>query len=236
MASLRIPQGLRSPTKGDVSGWHYCGGVLVAENVILTAAHCVDSQQLQKPAVDVNRYMRNGGNEHEALQTVETRIHPNYESEGTWKNYDIALLVLDKKSKIKPAKLATNENCFEGSNCAFGIAIGWGYTVAGDDDSFSDELREVRVPLASRSTCSATYKSLTVKGKSDITEAMVCAGEKGKDACKADSGGPLLVSGKVAGIVSWGYGCGTEVPGVYGSVPKVHGWIKEQLDDIAGKV
>lgn len=233
MASLRIPQGTKSASRGDISGLHFCGGVLVAENVVLTAAHCVQRERLRMPPVDVNRYARDGGDDHESFKTIETRIHPDYKNEDAWQNYDMALLVLDKKSKIEPAELATDEKCFEGAGCAFGAVIGWGFTKAGDDTSFADELNEVKVPLVSRSDCNAAFESLKARGRKDITNAMVCAGEKGKDACRADSGGPLIVNDKVAGIVSWGYKCGSEVPGVYASVPKLKGWIEEQLEDIA---
>ena len=50
---------------------------------------------------------------------------------------------------------------------------------------------------------------------------MICAGvyEGGKDSCTLDSGGPLAVEGKLAGIISWGKGCGNAgYPGVYTNV------------------
>jgi secreted trypsin-like serine protease len=45
---------------------------------------------------------------------------------------------------------------------------------------------------------------------------MVCAGSPHGDTCQFDSGGPLVVQGRLAGITSWAYGCAREgYPGVY---------------------
>lgn len=65
-----------------------------------------------------------------------------------------------------------------------------------------------------------------------IREGMLCAGylEGGRDACSADSGGPLVCDGVQAGIVSWGNGCGAPLnPGVYTDVAYYQSWISEQL-------
>jgi len=92
--------------------------------------------------------------------------------------------------------------------------VGWGDTTGRGD--YSPTLRKVVVPLVSDSTCGSAYPGGRL-GTYDAA-AMVCAGERkgGKDACSADSGGPLLIGGKVAGIVSWGDGCALpRKPGVY---------------------
>lgn len=66
---------------------------------------------------------------------------------------------------------------------------------------------------------------------------MICAGypEGGKDACKADSGGPLVCiepkSGvkKLVGVVSFGKGCARpDFFGVYARVSYSRSWIKQK--------
>ena len=48
----------------------------------------------------------------------------------------------------------------------------------------------------------------------------------GRDSCQGDSGGPLLIDGRLAGIVSWGKGCGDKrFPGAYVSVGIHRRWI-----------
>lgn len=66
---------------------------------------------------------------------------------------------------------------------------------------------------------------------------MICAGTKNgkKDACQGDSGGPMAIDGKLAGVVSWGEGCGrTGVPGVYSSVFKYRSWINKYIELMGG--
>lgn len=182
----------------------------------------------------VGRVEREGHDNHnfEAFTIVEIILHPNYEWDEGWENFDAALLVLGSKSTSKaPIELRTDEDCFEQLGCGFGTALGWGQTDRDDEDSRSDNLQEVKVLLKSRRKCRDQYGQ-KLSGIDFITEAMVCAGGFGKDACKADSGGPLIVAGKLAGIISWGDACGTMRPGVYTSVAAISTWIIDQLDAI----
>ena len=88
------------------------------------------------------------------------------------------------------------------------------------------ELREVSVPILSDSDCEAgsgtvnyLYEGQCINRTESysglISDDMMCAGETGKNSCKGDSGGPLTVKEGdqhfLAGVVSWGYGCGTVV-------------------------
>lgn len=62
---------------------------------------------------------------------------------------------------------------------------------------------------------------------------MICAGlEKGgKDSCSGDSGGPFVVDGVLAGLVSWGRGCAEAgYPGVYTNVVLFRDWAQGIID------
>ena len=108
---------------------------------------------------------------------------------------------------------------------------GWGVTVEGAHD-LSTTPQEVSLPLVALDQCRATL--------GQITDNMLCAGGvEGHDACQGDSGGPLMgvepTSNKVylAGVVSWGVGCGREnLPGVSAKVSNYVTWIQSYIDSI----
>ena len=106
---------------------------------------------------------------------------------------------------------------------------GWGILEEGGLD-LANILQEVNVPLASLETCRLAIGA-------SLTDNQLCAGGvKGQDACQGDSGGPLMglepASDKIylAGVVSWGIGCGREgLYGVYTKVSNYRDWIDDHI-------
>ncbi|GMH35050.1 hypothetical protein BSKO_02918 [Bryopsis sp. KO-2023] len=228
MASIRFPMDHRTASR---RGKHFCGGVLIAKNIVLSARHCANNHK--NPDVHIGRYSRTGDEKVEVFKTKEIRKHKDskFVAKGVY-DYDIALYVLDGDSKTSPVGLRSNERCFqENSGCNFGTVIGWGLTNFDNKESESEDLLKVNVPLIPRDICDESIPELKKFG--GLKQSMVCAGEVGKDACSNDSGGPLLVGKSVAGIVSFGYGgCGGESPGVYASVPQAKAWVEQQMKEI----
>ncbi|GMH41167.1 hypothetical protein BSKO_09077 [Bryopsis sp. KO-2023] len=221
IASIRAPRTRKHP------GGHVCGGVLVAQNVVLTTGWCSTSlirRGGRKPAlaVDINRFMLTGADEtrFERFEVKEAIVHPFFGSVRGVYGFDFALLVLDGESKHQPVEIHKDEKCFqEGSPCGDGVAVGWDRIRS--RSSFTERLLKVELPLVPRSVCDAQYKRV------DIKEDMVCAGGPGKDMCS--SGSPVLINRKLAGLASFGIGCGGDYPGVYSNVARVHQWITEIL-------
>ena len=111
------------------------------------------------------------------------------------------------------------------------LVSGWGE--ASPTSSISDVLLEVELPIRKQMYCRETYGAIRI----NISDSQLCAGGiAGKDACQGASGGPLMMKNPknerwfVAGIVSFGKGCGEqERPGVYTRITSHLNWIKENV-------
>ena len=208
-----------------------CGGSLIADNWVLTAAHCVINESGQPYAPSEisiragTNTLQSGG---ETASVSAVVVHPSF-NDNTYDN-DIALLQLAQSVTAHDTGTISwfnstleNSELFDGS--ALTVA-GWGTT---ESASISTNLLKAEVELSYPQTC--RLKSDYVPNW--ITDNMICAGIDGggKDACQGDSGGPLfryLGEGnyRLAGIVSWGVGCAqTGYPGVYTRIANFTGWI-----------
>ena len=210
-------------------GGHFCGGSLVREDWVVTAAHCVLGDSPNNLQVKIVLHNVNGTTGSVTRNVSEIIIHPNYNSNSL--NNDYALLRLSSPiTNFEPIKLVTSDN--HDNEPVISTTMGWGATSSGG--SSSAILLEVDVPI---------YNSCGNYSNSSITNNMVCAGFNGGgyDSCQGDSGGPLIMTNsdgeyELIGIVSWGYGCAEAgYPGVYSRIyPKLDwffGYIGEPEED-----
>ena len=180
-------------------GGHFCGGSLVREDWVVTAAHCVQGESASSIDVVIGLHNVNGTTGNQSRGVDEIIIHPNYS--GNSLNNDYALLRLSSPiTNFEPIQLATDESHHE--EPVVSTVMGWGATSSGGWSS--NTLLEVDVPIDD--DC-GSYSNW------EITNNMVCAGDGngGEDSCQGDSGGPLIMTNdegeyELIGVVSWGYG------------------------------
>ncbi|XP_014482236.1 PREDICTED: trypsin-3-like [Dinoponera quadriceps] len=204
---------------------HVCGGAIISEDWIITAAHCVQYAGSFPRRLVIKAGSSNldaeGGTVVRAKQIV---THENYSHRNG--DYDIAVIKLAEplaySRQIKPISLASMANHYASHSTA--VVTGWG--ALRSNGLSTNQLRKVEVPLVSDAECSSLYENRT------ITSRMLCAGYTnvgGKDACQGDSGGPLVQYGRLIGIVSWGFGCADpSYPGVYARIATLRDWIEEK--------
>jgi len=205
----------------------FCGGSLISNREILTAAHCTGNGIRWVVLGEHNLNVADG---EQRVQVCSTINHPNYNS-NTQQN-DFAILRLCNPvtftKTISPACLPSSSKNYDNVQA---VVSGWGTQSEGGSQPSS--LMEVNVNTMTNAQCSTSPMQYQA---SWITNDMICAGgEGGKDSCQGDSGGPLSAkesSGaySLIGVVSWGIGCARSgYPGVYGRVTSALSWINSNM-------
>jgi V8-like Glu-specific endopeptidase len=205
-----------------------CGGILIAANWVLTAAHCPAPSSYTIGALDYSD-ASNGGQFFQVISVSQTFQHPLYQDpKYPQDSFDFRLNKLDRSSSITPVDIDSDNLSDAYLSGKILKAIGFGNTNV-EDPNYPNRLQHVDVSYMTNDDCkNQNYPSYW------ISDSMMCAGSAGYDACQGDSGGPLLdvSSTKVVGIVSWGISCAVDGnPGVYARISNQFQWIKAIICD-----
>lgn len=223
--SRRIVGGVRTNVKAfpwQVSinrlGQHFCGGSVIADNLILTAAHCFqDAGTGSVNRKTLGQTMVTSGTSNLRLPVKRTHIarllKPTGSGAYNHKNQKNDIVVLKTADKLagRKIRLARPGETFVGKRT---YVSGFGLT--SESGKKSDQMLYTWGTVLPDEACTRVY------GSTYDRKTMLCAGDLkgGKDSCQGDSGGPLIVrepQGAIQiGIVSFGVGCARKgIPGVY---------------------
>ena len=195
-----------------------CGGSLINDRVVVTAAHCVMGPINQVLQVKAGNVDKRGRWQTRSSRTVVT--HPDWKlNDGG----DVAIIVLTRaftlNADVQPIRLATDGQIRRATT---GVVSGWGALSDAEDPDYPDVMQQVEVPLFTDADCA---DALGVNPSRSM-----CAGSEGVDSCGGDSGGPLTITTstgavRLAGVVNWGYGCGLASGSAYARMPYYSPWI-----------
>lgn len=223
------------------SDGHFCGGSILNDRYILTAAHCVENTSKSSITIwaGVTDFY-SPGNYRQILKVKNIYIHPKFRRSTL--DYDVAVLEVKKpfrfNNNVQPVTLISSSDKRPERVGNTVQVSGWGVPISGGSYT-SNLLYAVDVPVISNQTAQKSVNGT-------ITPRMIATGPvspvKRKGVCNGDSGGPLVFKQSdkkdiQIGVVSWAiWKCPNNKNSIsgYARVSELIPWIYDQMLSLSG--
>ncbi|CAB9512913.1 Chymotrypsin-like elastase family member 1 [Seminavis robusta] len=196
------------------AGGVLCGATLVHEDIVVTAAHCIDGSV--PPRLRCGATTTSNG----VLVDVEASVtHPQYKDRELAN--DIAILKLANPLSIQVADFNTDEAVPAGGSEV--TAMGFGRTEP-DTGGGSQSLQKLQMEALSDAECAATFPDYEPSRN-------ICVDENNAGICFGDSGSPLVNdAGLVLGVASFVIqSCDSRFPDFFTRISTYSNWLQRSI-------
>ncbi|CRL02608.1 CLUMA_CG015755, isoform A [Clunio marinus] len=200
------------------ANFHFCGGSIINNRWVLSAAHCTVGRGATSIRVLVGTVTLNsGGVSHTSSRIVN---HPNYNANTIANDVSVVQTGTTIGFNANVGAAALGSAHVGGGVSA--IVTGWGGTTVSGGPS-PNNLQQLTTTTLTNADCRARH---TANNRDFVFDHKICTFTRsGQGICQGDSGGPLATGNTVIGIVSWNIPCARGFPDAFDRVSSHRSWI-----------